>query len=148
MYFRHIFVISIILFLIGTNLTLQAQNQPVQPQVITPKEAVFKAALLSAIKNNDLSALDSITCADGVTEALKQMLYGSNTSLLQALHKSSDPKFSFSPFVGPSPTPINYQGQKLLPNLEITEICMVEGFQLRLGEKDGKILISSLAPQK
>jgi hypothetical protein len=132
---------------------LHAQNEApltnanASDSLLSPKEEVFKAALIKAIKSNDAGALTAITCIDGVTGEWQKMLEGSNESLMQNLTKSTDPKVVFSVFSGPPPKPINYKGTKLVPNLPISEICMIEGFQLRLGEKDGKLQIVCLVPE-
>jgi hypothetical protein len=134
---------------------LHAQNEATSTNanattnsVLSPKEEAFKAALIKAITTNDVGALTAITCTDGVTGEWQKMLEGSNASLLQNLSKTTDPKVIFSVFSGPSPTPINYKGTKLVPNLQISEICKVEGFQLRLGDKEGKLMIICLVPEK
>jgi hypothetical protein len=123
-------------------------NTNASGSILSPQEEAFKMALIKAVKNNDAVALASITCADGVSGEWQKMLEGSNASMLQNLLKTSDPKVVFSVFSGPTPAPVNYKGTKLIPNLQISEICMVESFQLRLGEKDGKLLIVCLIPEK
>jgi len=123
-------------------------------------EAAFKDALIKAAKSNDSSAIMNLTCLDGVTPEWKTMLEQSNLALLRQFQGKSPSSVELVPFMAPQPEPIAYKEMKLVPNLPITTICRIvwpsdekstvnpTSTDVRLGIKDGKLMIVALVPQK
>lgn len=121
-------------------------------------EQMFKDAFLRAVKSNQTSALMALTCMDNVTPEWKSLLDASDKSLLLQLQNQQEMVVSFKSFDGPQPAPIHYRDTLLMPNLPITTICTISlgdtkaasasSTQLRLGTKDGKLMMVALVPQK
>ena len=122
-------------------------------------EATFKDALINAAQSNDSSAIMNLTCLDGVTPEWKAMLEQSNLALLRQFQEKSPYNVELVPFAAPQPEPIAYKEMKLVPNLPITTICRIvwpsgekstanpTSTDIRLGMKDGKLMIVALVPQ-
>jgi hypothetical protein len=91
---------------------------------------------------------------------METLLEGSYSHLFPQFQKQDPQTITFTPFSGPQPQPIKYRDTFVVPNLPISTICKItwppsseKGFELssteiRLGQKDGKLMIISLVPEK
>ncbi len=122
-------------------------------------DAQFKEALIIAARSNDPSAIMALTCLDRVSPDWKVMLEQSNLALLQQFQEKSPSSIDIVPFTEPKPQPISYKDMTLVPNLPIAAICKIiwpsdatsavnpTSTDIRLGLKDGKLMIVALVPE-
>lgn len=126
----------------------------------TSDELAFNEAFLEAAKKNDTAAVTALTCLDGVSPEWKTRLEGSYSHPFPQFQKRDPETVTFTPFTGPQPQSIKYKDRFLVPNLPVSTICKFtwptaseKGMQpgsteIRLGQKDGRLMIVSLVPQR
>ena len=122
----------------------------------TPQESIFKDELIKALTSRDKDALTSMTYFGSATDEWKQKIAGSYTSLFAFGDFPSDSVITFSP-IKEQPATIKYKDQELVPSIPLSTLCSIalpdkDGHTNRkttfsLGEKDGKLWISTLVPK-